>query len=1371
MRKIKQILSIILTLCLIFTIFPIEVLAEEGEDSEIASTAQVAKPNKSYEPVHTITPEHCHPVGIVPYDDNDDGEPYLYIGIEGMSSGSEGKVISLLDYSEYPLFAKYVDEKRICHDVGKDYNCCWYLNSNNIELLADAQTLQPHIRTLSKTGVVEITASYTLPDGTILTSVNPCRVQVQQLKLGSNKSILQYAALSYVVYTEFGTGSFSNLTIDSLLDGNTLYESEKYISAKLNSNARFINFYSATISGWSVKHARKLGNGLYAALFQSPDGKNVLAFRGTEPEEGSDIITDICLGTGNDASQLHSALDYYDDLRSWGYSNITLTGHSLGGGLANYVSVLRGVKAYTFNAPSTMVSAIRGNTVEFARNFTGLNDDFRIDYVNPEDWIGNTGIGDNPVSTFTKNIIQFTVHQKLELGGKIDKTTFVMDQSGKNGKGIFLLAPYHFFQQLLAYNPTNNIISIQQTGKETNPKSYQFDNFGVFFIGSTGQDSVFLKNSGNDYIFTGSGNDIIILDNGSRKKSMYNSVCAGLGNDSIIGSPVTDEYYLYCKGDGYDEIYDLGGNDTICLYGYQDSEISVRQNGTGIDGKYIADIYAGSNLIIKIHIRGRGSYIIKNETTGNTIETINRYIPSVISSYSAHCPVDMQICDPDGIIVCELKDGIEMEEHFSFGDFSVIEQDGTYIKNASIFEDGYTVKLVGVGTGTMYYTNMIMENDVPVIRTVENVPVEDGVVYTAMSNADDNTVLKGDDAHKDIVFYVPESVNINMEQATLHYMETINLNASISPVNAVQNVYWSSSNTDVAVVDDNGTVTAVGAGSAVITAKSSFNEEISDSCAITVSDTLISLETAVVSGIEASYPYTGCVIEPELAVTFEELNLVEGIDFKVSYENNMEIGTAMLTIKGIGHFTGTLSESFEIRPLTVDEKVQQLVEECLASGAETDRDKALWLHDWLIYNADYDHNYTQWVSYMPEGVLLNGLGVCQSYASAYSLLLTAMGIENVMVSSEIMDHAWNIAKIDGVYTHIDCTWDDPNSGGLENHYYFGLGDEEMQDHIWDQTKYPQCQKLKTEIKEEALPDPYVLFESVEGIDYTLIDVNGNVIKREDIERKGGNTLLVLGRSSCPNTMVFLNKLSDWIPVLKQHNVNVFAVMENSDQVKEISSKFSFPCTYAADYGYEGLQFNTRIGLFTDYMYPQVVLQNSQGYSYYYSTGYVYEPEKIVSTAIQTLPQTEQVDYSPVHFYTNEKEMKDLIQDALANKCRLIKLCNLKIPSISEDVITETIDLIYEMGLPYGGYCSSYWPINNLLIFELEYKEESKGKGDVDNSGKVDVNDALIVLKIAASLITPTEEQRRAADVNGDGKVDSGDALLILKYAAGLITEL
>lgn len=70
---------------------------------------------------------------------------------------------------------------------------------------------------------------------------------------------------------------------------------------------------------------------------------------------------------------------------------------------------------------------------------------------------------------------------------------------------------------------------------------------------------------------------------------------------------------------------------------------------------------------------------------------------------------------------------------------------------------------------------------------------------------------------------------------------------------------------------------------------------------------------------------------------------------------------------------------------------------------------------------------------------------------------------------------------------------------------------------------------------------------------------------------------------------------------------------------------------------------------------------------------------------------------------------------------------------------------------------------------VKEKENEEKLGDVDNSGDIDVNDALIILKISASLITPTQAQEKIADVNGDNTIDSADALLVLKYAAGLIT--
>ena len=61
-------------------------------------------------------------------------------------------------------------------------------------------------------------------------------------------------------------------------------------------------------------------------------------------------------------------------------------------------------------------------------------------------------------------------------------------------------------------------------------------------------------------------------------------------------------------------------------------------------------------------------------------------------------------------------------------------------------------------------------------------------------------------------------------------------------------------------------------------------------------------------------------------------------------------------------------------------------------------------------------------------------------------------------------------------------------------------------------------------------------------------------------------------------------------------------------------------------------------------------------------------------------------------------------------------------------------------------------------------------GDVDGDGKVDINDATLVQKIAAEMIVPTEIQKKAADVNRDGSVDINDATLIQKFAAEIINR-
>ncbi len=145
-------------------------------------------------------------------------------------------------------------------------------------------------------------------------------------------------------------------------------------------------------------------------------------------------------------------------------------------------------------------------------------------------------------------------------------------------------------------------------------------------------------------------------------------------------------------------------------------------------------------------------------------------------------------------------------------------------------------------------------------------------------------------------------------------------------------------------------------------------------------------------------------------------------------------------------------------PTTVAGKVRALVEACLVSGAYSEYEKALWAHDWLVQNAEYDMTF-QNVSYHPDGVLLYGRGVCQSYALAYQMLLHELGVECLYVTGIAGGggHAWNMVRIGGAWFHVDCTWDDPVNGS-PNYSYFCITDEMMAiDHTWSTAAVmPQC---------------------------------------------------------------------------------------------------------------------------------------------------------------------------------------------------------------------------------------------------------------------------------------------------------------------------
>lgn len=158
-------------------------------------------------------------------------------------------------------------------------------------------------------------------------------------------------------------------------------------------------------------------------------------------------------------------------------------------------------------------------------------------------------------------------------------------------------------------------------------------------------------------------------------------------------------------------------------------------------------------------------------------------------------------------------------------------------------------------------------------------------------------------------------------------------------------------------------------------------------------------------------------------------------------------------------FQTRIYETYEAADETVETtvvgKVNSIISE-LITPEMSDYTRALVLHDWLIYNANYDFTYTH---YEAAGVLLYGTGVCDSYGRAYLMLCTAAGLECLYITGEAGapedpaswgSHGWNLVKLNGSWYHVDCTWDDPGEGGYERHDYFSLDDETMAvDHRWN----------------------------------------------------------------------------------------------------------------------------------------------------------------------------------------------------------------------------------------------------------------------------------------------------------------------------------
>lgn len=168
--------------------------------------------------------------------------------------------------------------------------------------------------------------------------------------------------------------------------------------------------------------------------------------------------------------------------------------------------------------------------------------------------------------------------------------------------------------------------------------------------------------------------------------------------------------------------------------------------------------------------------------------------------------------------------------------------------------------------------------------------------------------------------------------------------------------------------------------------------------------------------------------------------------------------TGRITLKKENRYTDE-----QIKKLT--EKVNEIYNNIYDSSKNVKENIKIF-HDYIINNTKYDSSNTTGLSDINSstayGVLLEGSGICSGYADAMSLFLEKMNIKNYRISSNT--HVWNLVFVEGVWLHLDLTWDDPitsdGSDMLSNKYFLidtnTLKNNSDEEHVFDENIYVEA---------------------------------------------------------------------------------------------------------------------------------------------------------------------------------------------------------------------------------------------------------------------------------------------------------------------------
>ena len=196
---------------------------------------------------------------------------------------------------------------------------------------------------------------------------------------------------------------------------------------------------------------------------------------------------------------------------------------------------------------------------------------------------------------------------------------------------------------------------------------------------------------------------------------------------------------------------------------------------------------------------------------------------------------------------------------------------------------------------------------------------------------------------------------------------------------------------------------------------------------------------------ECTKEYTDCTKDlTEISADEEALSIIN--NFVHPYNS---FKTISFTFNNQGKFSLIIEHIYSKEEITEINYIVNLKIQELTNDKMTNEEKIKNIHDFIINNTEYDQLKTEnihdttYKSNTAYGVLLQGYGICSGYSDTMAIFLNSLGITNYKISNDT--HIWNLVYINGIWRHLDATWDDPISEYNENRdTYFLISYEDLQ---------------------------------------------------------------------------------------------------------------------------------------------------------------------------------------------------------------------------------------------------------------------------------------------------------------------------------------